>query len=192
MIDKDGIEYVCDRFDLHYNLLFPNFNGGTYHAMCRISPDIPAGLYDVKMKNIYGTFKKTLSSKQSASVSKATYEFRAVPKISSVSSNVGSSKGQIIEIAGAGFTHNKTLVSASVGDKSCSILTSSPRKLTCLLSEGALSTPSAFVGNSGFKQYEFNLTLPEYSSLKSLTNLKSYVWNNLTTSTFNNSDLIFR
>lgn len=47
LIDSDGINFVCDRFDLHYNLLFPNYNNGIYHAMCRISPDIPAGYYDV-------------------------------------------------------------------------------------------------------------------------------------------------
>lgn len=85
-----------------------------------------------------------------------------------------------------------TRMSVAIADKSCTLLTASSKKLTCLLAAGSLASSAVNVGNSGFKELEFNLTLPEYSSLKSLSNLRSYVWNNLTTSTFNNSDLIFR
>lgn len=44
------------------------------------------------MKNIYGDAKKMLSTKQYTKGGKA-YEFRAVPKIAALSSNVASPEG---------------------------------------------------------------------------------------------------
>jgi len=58
LVDKNGVEFTCDRYDLNYQyqLLLP-FNA-IKNAKCRVSPDIEAGYYTMKATNINGEFKK--------------------------------------------------------------------------------------------------------------------------------------
>jgi hypothetical protein len=61
--DKAGTSYTCDRFDLNYEyqLLLP-YNGKRT-AKCRVSPDIEAGYYNMKVSNVLGNFKHLYTSR---------------------------------------------------------------------------------------------------------------------------------
>lgn len=80
----------------------------------------------------------------------------------------------------------------TVANKTCAIQTATTKKIACLITKGSLSNSSVYVGNSGFKELEFNLTLSDYDSLRNLDNLRAYVNSGLSSPVYNNSDLIFR
>lgn len=89
-----------------------------------------------------------------------------VPKITAVSSNAGSLKGQDLELQGLGFSSDPSTVSVNAGGRSCKVTESSSTNIKCRVEEGATTsydssataTPGQFVSGTGITFKKYNLT----------------------------------
>ena len=101
------------------------------------------------------------------------YDFRCIPQITAVGSNIGSPKGQILNIQGFGFSNNITSLKVIAGDYPCTVLTADLYSITCKVETTALNQTLYFMG-SGIERWVYN----GYSDLSTFA--KKFWANNVT------------
>ncbi len=100
------------------------------------------------------------------------YDFACVPKITSVSSNIGSVSGQIIVIKGSGFSNIPEEVSVTADEIACRVISSTVNEIACEVAKDLReSRPTFNVGQAGLRNDIYDVSNVGASGLK--TNLET-------------------
>ena len=164
-------DFRCDASDQN-EFDAVTFSSGNNQAPCNVSTMLEAGYYPVteKSKNNTG-YAKVLNTAYNFKFDGEPYNFAVVPKISSISNNVGSSQGQIITVKGVGFSSSEQN-SVSVASIPCTILSQSSTEIQCELQAGTVSADQGY--HAGLKL--------EYFFDKSIDNVKAGALNDISMS----------
>ena len=97
---------------------------------------------------------KNLPNFQGIDLNGNLYDFRCIPIIRSISTNVGSPKGQLLKINGYGFgdISNVTVIA---GDYPCNVLYADTYDITCKVDVNALNQ-SYFIKGSGIEKWVYD------------------------------------
>ena len=121
--------FVCDRVGLDDADYYPWYSYSKFR--CRVAPEMISGYYNASLKvNQYGYAAKMMGMPQIDS-SNYLSDFRCMPLITNVSSNVGSPNGQIIEIFGYGFSSNQNELEVIAGDFNCKVIYADTYRIKC-------------------------------------------------------------
>lgn len=155
---------------------------------CVISPQSTAGYFQTQFKGPNGDLEKAYSS-TSYDLNSHPYQFKVVPVIQKVSSNLGSILGQVLEIEGKGFSEFKDQMMITAGRHKCEIMSQSKTKITCKVQPNYKNpTPVATdstVGGAGFTFKHYNLTS------NNITNNIADIRGNQTTVTLDRTETMY-
>ena len=141
------------------------------------------GLYNVDITTKVGKGRNSPFVPSVSAKDNKKYDFRLIPSIKKINSNIGSPQGQILEIIGTGFTLNKSVISVKYGNVDCVVLKSSDKSITCDLKPSAKNTDTFHVGGSGHEAIRFE------EKVKSNILKAESLFNLINTTTINNSNL---
>lgn len=160
-------DQLCHRFDqdgatvLNDNeAIGPNDNT---LVTCKVADDQEGGLFNVTLRSTAGNPRQLDSLTEYTSDGKTPFQFRVVPKITSVSSNAGSLKGQDLEIKGFGFSSDKSTVNVDAGGRTCAVTSATSTLIQCRVQDGPTTTfdpatsAGQFVSGTGITFQRFNL-----------------------------------
>lgn len=164
--------FVCDRVGLDFVDLS---RWSSYNKIyCRVAPEMVSGYYNssVRVKTYglaspYSTFA-TLDNNNYLS------DFKCLPIILNISSNIGSPNGQIIEISGYGFSPVLNEVKVQAGDYECKVLYSDLYKIKCEVDNQKLMK-KFFHGGAGIERRLFDGSNSNLFNLDG--NFQKMIWN---------------
>ena len=108
------------------------------------------------------------------------YHFRVIGKIDSISSHAGSLLGGLeLEITGAGFPTEQSLISIKTAGVPCTVSYADSHTLRCLTQAGTTPAGSTFEGGAGVTRSMWNDTKDSFESLASTP--PTYIFNEATT-----------
>ena len=157
---------VCDM-SLHEKSFYRH--GREEYINCDVGEDMEPGLYDLKIRSIYYTGFARITSAASSYTYGATpesFDVKIHPKITGISSNIGFTTGQIVEIDGKGFGSKKDDVIITLEGFNLDILDVSNDKIKIQIKEN-LSTElnKLFKGGAGLEHIHnnnYNKSLDDY------------------------------
>jgi hypothetical protein len=95
------------------------------------------------------------------------YDFACVPKITSISSNIGSVSGQVIVIKGSGFSNILAEVSVTADEIECKVISSTTNEIKCEVAKDIRASRPAFnVGQAGLRNDIYDVSSGGVSELK--------------------------
>ena len=146
-------QFVCDRVALDDMDYVPWDSYSKFK--CRVAPEMISGYYNSSLKvKQYGLASK-YQSFQGLDNNGYLSDFKCLPSIINISSNIGSPNGQIIDIYGYGFSSNITELEVKAGDYDCKVISADTYQIKCEVKNIPLNQ-SIFIGGTGVERRMFD------------------------------------
>ncbi|KAM3144741.1 hypothetical protein pb186bvf_003050 [Paramecium bursaria] len=147
----------CDRFSIK-DSQSSIINSNSDNVECQVSGNIQAGFYDYKIITQNGVQQNDFNTFQRKVFTDEIYQSKIVPIITSLSTNIVSSQGQILQINGYGFSTDPTSIQISIPGANDPIIVQSAtvRQITALIPKLAAPTSQIFLAGTGLKYTRYN------------------------------------
>ena len=179
--------FVCDRVELD-DADYNTWNSYS-QIKCRVALEMVSGYYNSSLKvNQYGLASKMLGFSV-LDDSNFMSDFKCLPFITNVSSNIGSSNGQIIDIYGYGFSSDLNELEIKAGDFNCNVISADTYQIKCEVEAIPLNL-SFFSGGSGIAKRLFAAGGIDFVNFEKMIWSKNYTIPLISYSIFNEFDRI--
>lgn len=149
-------EFICDRVGLD-EVTYTTWDSNSLFN-CRVAPEMEAGYYNSSFKVKDKGYSKNLPSFPSLSPKGEIYDFKCMPLVNEVSTNVGSPNGQVITLKGNGFSPKKDKVEVIAGNYPCNVLSSDLYEIQCEVQKESLNQ-TLFTKGVGIEKWVYDASV---------------------------------